>query len=167
MKANIGNFKGNTWYSALLKKWFGIRLKRKISVIIHPWDLTAMDQTLAFVILDMLKELKRLKQSAILVDLKDIPEDLVNNELRTMCDGSTNDRSHEWWPWILDEMIWAFHQKTRDYWQEDFFQYEKNPDPDQGGLVLIWEDVEGLQVHQDRMTNGFRLFGKYYERLWN
>ncbi len=125
-----------------------------------------MDQTLAHVILPMLQELKRCKQSAILVDLKDIPENLINQQLRTMCDGSTNDKSHEWWPWILDEMIWAFEQKTRDDWENDFFQYEENPDR-KGELILVWEDVESMQAHQDRMTNGFRLFGKYYERLWN
>ena len=46
------------------------------------------------------------------------------------------------WDDIMDEMIWAFEQKCRDN----------------------WEDREGQQL---RMTNGFKLFGKYYENLWD
>ncbi len=28
-------------------------------------------------------------------------------------------------------------------------------------------DFEGMQEVQKRITNGFRLFGKYYEGLWD
>jgi hypothetical protein len=28
-------------------------------------------------------------------------------------------------------------------------------------------DMEGMQRMQERITNGFRLFGKYYENLWD
>jgi hypothetical protein len=28
-------------------------------------------------------------------------------------------------------------------------------------------DKEGLEKHQDRVDNGLRLFGKYYENLWD
>jgi hypothetical protein len=28
-------------------------------------------------------------------------------------------------------------------------------------------DYEGMQVVQKRITNGFRLFGRYYENLWD
>jgi hypothetical protein len=28
-------------------------------------------------------------------------------------------------------------------------------------------DYEGMAVEQARITNGFRLFGKYYENLWD
>jgi hypothetical protein len=54
---------------------------------------------------------------------------------------------------VLDEMIWAFEQKCRDDWMSDY-DYNK------------W-DSEGAKAHQERMSNGFRLFGKYYENLWD
>ena len=57
------------------------------------------------------------------------------------------------WDDILDEMIWAFEQKCRDDWMRDY-DYNK------------W-DSDGATAHQKRMTNGFKLFGKYYENLWN
>jgi hypothetical protein len=28
-------------------------------------------------------------------------------------------------------------------------------------------DYDGMKVVQERITNGFRLFGKYYEGLWD
>ena len=28
-------------------------------------------------------------------------------------------------------------------------------------------DYEGMKVYQERISNGFRLFGKYYENLWD
>jgi|TARA_B110000196_G_C20651717_1_gene433320 hypothetical protein len=57
------------------------------------------------------------------------------------------------WDDILDEMIWAFEQKCRDDWMRDY-DYNK------------W-DSDGATAHQKRMTNGFKLFGKYYENLWD
>ena len=28
-------------------------------------------------------------------------------------------------------------------------------------------DLKGAKAYQKRITNGFRLFGKYYENLWD
>ena len=28
-------------------------------------------------------------------------------------------------------------------------------------------DMEGMKAEQERISNGFRLFGKYYESLWD
>jgi hypothetical protein len=81
-------------------------------------------------------------------------------------DGSTDDKFFKRWDWILDEMIWAFNQKCRDDWEGDFYEY-KDDDTERFGLKLVWEDREGQQAHQARITNGFKLFGKYYENLWN
>jgi hypothetical protein len=63
-------------------------------------------------------------------------------------------------------MNWAFNQKCRDDWEGDFYEY-KDDDTERFGLKLVWEDREGSKAHQERMTNGFKLFGKYYENLWN
>ena len=37
---------------------------------------------------------------------------------------------------------------------------DKNPDEH-------WYDVEGHQLHEERMREGFELFGKYYKNLWD
>jgi len=36
-----------------------------------------------------------------------------------------------------------------------------------GQIEKIKIDKEGLGAHQDRKSNGFRLFGKYYQALWD
>ena len=44
---------------------------------------------------------------------------------------------------------------------EDTFQMvDKNPDGH-------WYDFEGHQLHLARMQEGFELFGKYYQNLWD
>ena len=108
---------------------FGIRDSQKVEVQIDPWDTWSMDHTLAVIILPMLVQLKATKHG--------YPSDLTEQE----------------WNDILDEMIWAFEQKCRDDWMEDY-DYNK------------W-DSEGANAHQERMSNGFKLFGKYYESLWD
>ena len=68
----------------------------------------------------------------------------------------------------MDEMIWAFEQKCRDHWEEDY--YGPYIEGDDGKFLngrFEWTDDKGRNAHQERMTNGFKLFGKYFESLWD
>ena len=107
--------------------WFD-RRTQKVSVKIDRWDTWSMDHTLAPIILPMLVQLKATKHGH--------PADLTEQE----------------WDDILDEMIWAFEQKCRDDWMDDY--------------DYSW-DSEEAKAHQERMSNGFILFGKYFENLWD
>jgi len=129
MKIKIGPFPNHRFYHNWLYNWFGYSPKQKTKIKIHNYDTWSMDDTLAPIILPMLVQLKLTQQGH--------PADLTEQE----------------WDDILDEMIWAFEQKCRDDWMEDY-DYNK------------W-DREGAKAHQERMTNGFRLFGTYYESLWD
>jgi hypothetical protein len=65
-------------------------------------------------------------------------------------------------------MIWAFEQKRRDHWHDDYYgSYIE--DKKSGPLCgrFEWINRDGMNKHQKRMSNGFRLFGKYYENLWD
>ncbi len=55
-----------------------------------------------------------------------------------------DDLVHDRWDWVMTEMIYAF-QKKRDHGDT---------------YMLSKED-------QERVSNGFKLFGKYYEGLWD
>jgi len=119
----------------------------------------------------MLVQLKATKHGAPLVTNADVPKELqaTKEDIDEYCKGGNADSKHfERWDWVLDEMIWAFEQKCRDHWQEDYIgPYIEGED---GGLFsgrFEWTDHEGSKAHQLRMTNGFRLFGKYYEHLWD
>ena len=79
-------------------------------------------------------------------------------------------------------MIWAFETHLNEDWEEPFIHgtpdYEfkhvggeigtdselsemkqKNPD--------YWVDSDKIKEYNDRIDNGFRLFGKYYRNLWD
>jgi hypothetical protein len=146
--------------------WFD-RRTQQIKVRIDRWDTWSMDHTLAHIVLPMLIQLKATKHGAPWVDDEDVPEELRSTSAPPKENEYDTDSNHHLrWDWILDEMIWAFNQKCRDDWEGDFYEYEAD-DTARFGLKLVWEDRKGQKAHQERMTNGFRLFGKYYENLWD
>jgi hypothetical protein len=146
--------------------WFD-RRTQKVSVKIDPQDTWSMDHTLAHIITPMLVQLKRTHHGAPSVDNADVPEELRSTSAPPKENEYDTDSNHHLrWDWILDEMIWAFNQKCRDDWGSDYYEYEAD-DTARFGLKLVWEDRKGQKAHQERMTNGFRLFGKYYENLWD
>ncbi len=153
MRVRIGTYPD---YYYWLDRLFGWKPKQKIRVRIDPHDTWSMDHTLAHIVLPMLVQLKRTKHGAPNVDNEDVPKELRMSKkdiAQFAKDGSTDDKFVKRWDWILDEMIWAFEQKCRDNWEDDYY-YNK------------W-DQDGAKAHQERMTNGFKLFGKYFENLWD
>jgi hypothetical protein len=112
-----------------------------------------MDDTLSHIIYPMLIQLKETKHGSPWVEDEDVPEHLrsTNAEPKEN-EWDTDSLFHDRWDWVLDEMIWAFEHKVDDGWTNKY--YETN-------------DYEGLRAEQNRMKNGFRLFGKYYEGLWD
>ena len=157
MKIKIGKYPNHRFYHNWLYNWFGYSPKQRTSIKIHNYDTWGMDHTLAPIILPMLVQLKETKHGAPMVDMKDVPKELraTKAQQNKYAEGGDVDPKHfERWDYIMDEMIWAFEQKCRDDWQSYYYDYNN------------W-DTEGMKAHQERMTNGFRLFGKYYENLWD
>jgi hypothetical protein len=116
--------------------------EREVSISIDNYDTWSMDSTLSLLIHPMLVQLKATQHGH--------PANMTEQE----------------WNEILDEMIWAFEQKCRDDWESDYYEYEDD-NTERFGMKLVWEDRAGAKAHQERMSNGFRLFGKYYENLWD
>lgn len=166
----------DTWLAKFLS-WINSKKTRKISVKIDRYDLWGMDHTLALIILPMLKQLRDNKQGTPLVDDDDVPDHLK----------STNapPKEHEWdvddnnslrWDYVVDEMIFAFECKVDTSWEDQFhsgeFDYEFIKKEDGNYLMVKGEnhthkyDLEGMTQIQERISNGFRLFGRYFESLW-
>lgn len=169
--------------------WIYEKRERKVEVHIDRYDVWSMDNTLALVVLPMLKKLKELKHGSPMVDNEDVPEHLrcvnsTSNESMQldMFESEENDNLiwesyHKKWEWVLDEMIWAFEQKLTE-WEEQYWIQKPELDladyPEDEGQTstpVRWKvegqcDWDGRMRHQERITNGFRLFGKYYEGLW-
>lgn len=173
-----------TWLYNMLE-WIDEKRTQKISVKIDPWDTWNMDDTLAHIILPMLKQLKSNKQGGPFVDVEDVPAELRPEELtkEQQEQGELDNTHFERWEWILDEMIFAFQSKVDDSWEDQYFTGEADWETrvtewDDDGKPELFElvegeghtmefDSEGYQQHQARIQRGFELFGKYYSGLWS
>ena len=162
MKVKIGPFPKRRRYNNFLYKKFGYAPDQKVSVHIDPWDTWNMDHTLAPIILPMLIQLRDTAHGSPMVDDEDVPHmdklGLIRNE-RYQYDLFDSDEQDElfWdqyerrWDWVLNEMIYAFDCKVNK--DEVYMRFTG--------------DLDASRKEQDRISNGFRLFGKYYEGLWD
>jgi len=144
----------------------------------------------------MLKQLQATKHGSPLVDLEDVPEELRGTSTEEYDYQMTFDfyaearkekdvdyeLVHKRWDWVLNEIIFAFEHKVDDSWEDAYRS---------GEIDIVWVkeektyneqqitrmergpndtyvcDYDGIQKIHTRMANGFRLFGKYYEGLWD
>jgi len=170
-------------------QWVLDRVHPEIKIIkIDRYDTWSMDHTLSPIILPMLKQLKEAKHGSPQVDDEDVPEHLRS----TAAPAKENewDTDENWfkrWDWVMSEMIFAFECKVDDSWEDAFRE---------GDIDMIWVpvdvhgnevakgehkyyqmkdgpnntykcDYDGMRVVEARIQNGFRLFGKYYQALWD
>ena len=157
-------------------------------VKINRWDTWSMDSTLAQIVLPMLRQLQATKHGAPFIDDEDVPEHLHSTAADPKENEWDTDSNHFLrWDWVLAEMIYAFEKKNQDDWSSEFHSGEIDmvwvPVDADGNEVPKGEhrhyrmergpndtshwDREGMEAVQKRITNGFRLFGKYYEALWD
>ena len=160
---------GLQWfYNATINRIIdNMNANQKISVRIDNYDTWSMDDTLAHIIVPMLKQLKDTKHGVPHTDMEDVSEN---------CRVEDKENKIEWmmfrWHYVIDEMIWAFEQKTLD-WEDQYTIKEDNKVSDYDAMKGVDPeytytfDHEGMKTHHERMMNGFRLFGKYYESLWD
>lgn len=154
--------------------------ERKISVRIDKYDTWSMDYTLAHIVHPMLLQLRDTKMGAPNVDDADVPDELKTTAApHVNLDYETDDNHFKRWDYVLNEMIFAFESKLID-WEDQYHTgefdmvtvpvemngvtgYRLEKGPNHTHVV----DYEGLQKHEERIANGFRLFGKYYQSLWD
>lgn len=165
----IGDWLADTWVNDLCH-WIHSKQDRKIKIRIDKYDTWSMDHTLALIILPMLKQLQATKQGSQLVDEEDVPPHM-------RYDGEN--WIHYKWEWVLKELIWTFEQLLDNEWenqytiQEGELDFEDYPEDEGKEFTPVrWKkeyiiNYDGLKAHHDRITNGLRLFGKYYQGLWD
>ena len=156
---------------------------------IDKYDTWNMDGTLSPIILPMLKQLNANKHGAPNVDDDDVPEELKSTSAPPKENVWDTDANHfKRWDWAMGEMIWAFEQLQPDCdWEEQYASGECDwnfvPVDADGNEVPKGEhrysemrhgpnhtykiDWEARNKHQERITNGLKLFGKYYQSLWD
>jgi len=145
-----------------LCNWIHSKQKRKVKIHIDSYDVWNMDHTLALIILPMLKKLQEQRHGSPMVDREDVPENLqastYNHYDEQKCfdwyhsDDAGGDLVHVRWEWVMNEMIWTFEQLVDG---ENDYQF-----------VHKFGSVEHTK-HHARIDNGLRLFGKYFQGLWD
>ena len=181
-KWKIGEWLANTWVNDVCE-WIHSKQERKIKVRIDRYDTWSMDHSLALIILPMLKQIKETKHGSPYVDNEDVPAHMRHTLRKGDDDYETEDRwIHYKWDWVLNEMIWAFETHLNEAWEDQF----RNGDPDidwdlvsgiegeESAMYKMkqknpdyWVDYVKIREYNDRIDNGFRLFGKYYRNLWD
>ena len=128
--------------------------KRKIKIKIHDYDVWSLDCTLAQILVPSLKLFKE-RQIGVPGNLLEPDRQFSDqHELDLGLSASEIDdlnfkRAKEKWDEILDKMIWSFEQAQDCY-------YDLNED----------YTVRGSIAYQERLEEGFALFGKYFRNLW-
>lgn len=170
---------------------------RKLLDFVHPeikyvkidkYDTWNMDHTLGLIALPMLKQLQATKHGAPFVDDEDVPKEIKSTSAPAKENEWDTDGNHfKRWDYAIGEMIFAFEHKLDRSWEDayrkgehdmlwipvdkdgnevpkgehKFFQMKKGPND-------TYEcDYDGMKIVEDRIANGFRLFGKYYQGLWD
>jgi hypothetical protein len=143
-----------------------------------------MSETLGYIVRPMLKQLRDKKHGAPQVELEDVPEHLRPNESdveRYNTDGTTDDLFFKRWDWVIDEMIFAFESLdggANENWEEQFttgeYDYRFKKIDENGTSQMVHgpnhtaeTDWDARRAYAERVANGFRLFGKYYQSLWD
>lgn len=160
-------------------KWVLDKIHPYVNYVkIDKYDTWSMDSTLAHIILPMLKQLKATKHGAPFVDDMDVPDILKSTSAAPKeNDWDTDANWHLRWDWVLGEMIFAFQSDVDDTWEARFRTGESDwefIDREDGTSEMVKGandtteyDWDGLKAYQDRMQNGFSLFGRYYSNLWD
>jgi len=158
---------------------------QKFLDIIHPrinyvkldrWDSWSADHTLSLIILPVMKQLKETNHGAPFVDDEDVPEELrsINAEPKEN-EWDTDSNHFKRWDYIMDEVIWALEQHTKDDDESQFFDHSAYKEDSHKewlddltkGVSKVKVDQKGLKTHQERKLNGFRLMGKYWTGFWD
>lgn len=177
-----GKWLSNTWVGPFCQ-WIHDKRKRTMKIHIDNYDVWSMDSTLSPIILPMLVMLREKKHGSPHVADEDVPEHLRStNAPPTEHEWDTDELFHKRWEWVLDEMIWAFEHLVNDDWEEQFFtgvrdrEFVKVGEDEEGDDLFEFlkgpndtshYDAEGHRAFQKRISNGTRLFGTYFQALWD
>ena len=164
-------------------------------VKIDKYDTYSMDSTLVPIILPMLKQLRDTKHGSPMIDMEDVPVEFRTTSYEEydsqkcfdfyyeVDENVTYKGIHDRWTWVLNEEIFAFERLADDSWRENFqtgkIDFITKPCAwDENGKATMYQsrrgpnytfecDYDGMIAVEDRIQNGLRLFGKYFNCHWD
>lgn len=162
---------GNDSWLTKVCQWIESKKSRQVYIRVDKYDSWSADHTLALIAVPLLKQLQISKHGAPNVDDEDVPEDLRSTNAPAKEHEHDCDANHfRRWDWVLSEIIWALEQKISDTAEDEFYSKvdatmkSKNINDVMENIVIDWT---GMQKWQERKNRGYKLFGKYFENLWD
>lgn len=146
MKVNIGRYKG-----------FQATKPRTVKVKIEEWDTWDLFSTLSSIIAPALKQFIETNSGSPRTDDDDVPVAIKSTSAEPPeREWDTDEFFHDRWKYILGEMYFAFDAINKDLVEEASIAAMKSKTGD--------AEIAALE---QRIQNGLRLFGKYYQNLWD
>ena len=156
---------------------------QKKRIRIDRYDTWNMAETLADIVLPMLKQLKSKKHGSP----GNMPafNDETNHHWPQMTfdfykddDNKAWDLGHKQWDEIMEKMIWSFEQICDEDRDDKFHSGHSNwtalPPAANGWSQIVKGpghtatfDAEGYRKYYEKIQEGLDLFGKYYLNLWD
>lgn len=169
MQVNIKRYKSGKSKGSVYKQ----------EVKIDYYDTWSAEWTLAQIAYPLLVQLKEDKQGAPYTVDDDVPEELRSyNAPPKEQDWDTDEFHFLRWDWILQEMIYAMKEIAENNPEEPVVykkvrESEMKEHPN-GAVEVIdsgLEEIEGMKEERlkytNRVQNGCRLFGVYFQNLWS
>jgi hypothetical protein len=148
----LGDWLDKSWVAKFCE-WVDSKNQRKIKIRIDKHDTWSMDHTLALIVHPMLVQLRDTNHGYFFPDVEDVPHIGRGDETDF---GHSDTKAKERYDWVMDELVWTFGALIDE--DEDLQFYDKE--------THVW-DIEGRKAYDDRISNGLRLFGRYYRALWD
>jgi len=164
---------------------------RTISVQVDKYDTYSLDDTLSYIILPLLHQLRHNMQG-VPSEFGDVGGGEGDSqqcfEFYSDTYKESFDESCTQWYEILDKMIWSFQQMALEDYESLYHHGKPNYEwvetdtsminPISGKLERVtelvdknpsehWYDLNGHNMHEDRIQEGIDLFAKYFRSLWD
>lgn len=173
----IGEWLANTWVKDFCE-WVHSKRNRNMYIHIDGYDAWNADDTMARIILPIMKRVKEDKQGYGFIDDEDVPEEIRStNASPKENEWDWDDNAQKRYEWVLNEIIWSFEQILDPNGEDQFHS---------GVIDHVWEpcensklsqlghgpkhthefDVDGYKAWYKRIDNGTTLFGKYFRTFW-
>lgn len=146
--------------------------KRQLHVKIDNYDTWSMDNSLAYIILPMLKQLKATK-NGIPYPFSEIGGECHNTQAHFEFYETNEElfaKAEQRWNDVLDKMIFAFEHLVDDSWENAYStgDFDNSIEIGEPGWIGTHKcDYKGLRKVHDQIQEGLELFGKYYRNLWD
>ena len=174
----IGSWLAKTWVDRFCKWYNNNKCKRTVIIKPHHYDHWNASETMAMLVLPILKDLRLHKHGAGFVADEDVPEHLRStNAPPKENEWDTDELWFDRFDWVLDEIIWALENTIDTSWENQFYTGESDYKwiPCEDGFCEMTEgpnhtlvfDKDGWKAYHDRVNNGLRLLGTYFNSMWD